>query len=98
MTIRTSMSRRSRSRCHATTTPFTAAPPRAAFWVCEDCDVWWGSRQLDDTDAQLLLRAAEPALPWFEWHAFRGWRAVHAAPDTCPECGGKAHKPKLALW
>lgn len=81
--------------------PQPASPtPTASFWRCEDCGAWWGQRDLTDTnsDALYLLRAAEPALPWFAWDAFRGWRAASNEPQSCPDCDSTVRHPKLTLY
>lgn len=95
--MRTQLQQRTKP-CIRRTQP-TAPTPTASLWQCS-CGTWWGQRDLSDTEAEglYLLRTAEPALPWFTWDNFRGWRDTSVTEHTCPDCDCKVEHPRLVLY
>jgi len=71
--------------------------PAAALWVCDACQVWWGSQNGPNREARHLLRLAEPNTTLFKWEDYRGWREQTATAHLCPECGHQAAHPRFSL-
>ena len=77
--------------------PANAGTPKAALWVCEQCQVWWGSQNGHQQEARYLLRLAEPNSPLFKWEDYRGWREKTINAHVCLECGQEVANPRFAL-
>jgi hypothetical protein len=78
--------------------PVEAEMGIAALWVCDQCQVWWGSQNSHQPEARHLLQMAEPNTHLFKWEDYRGWREKGAENNTCPDCGRVAPLPRLNLF
>lgn len=71
--------------------------PTAALWVCDQCQVWWGSQNGPNREARHLMRLAEPNTTLFKWEDYRGWRETGTNAHVCPECSQEAAHPRFSL-
>lgn len=78
--------------------PIEASGPKAALWVCDECQVWWGSQNGPQPEARYLLQLAEPNTQLFKWEDYRGWREKTETEHICCECGQAAANPRFSLF
>lgn len=77
--------------------PIAPETQMAALWVCDPCQVWWGSQNGRQREARFLLQLAEPNTPLFKWEDYRGWREKGTAAHVCPDCGREVTLPRFTL-
>jgi hypothetical protein len=69
----------------------------AALWVCDPCQVWWGSQNGPQPEARYLLKLAEPNTQLFKWEDYRGWHEKVGSEHVCFECGQSTSAPRFSL-
>jgi hypothetical protein len=77
--------------------PTQTIMPTAALWVCDACQVWWGSQNGLQPEAHYLLQLAEPNTQLFKWEDYRGWREKTATEHVCSDCGQANAYPRFSL-
>ncbi|MBE0670896.1 MAG: hypothetical protein IH588_09940 [Anaerolineales bacterium] len=64
------------------------------IWVCNHCNIWWGSQVGNHPSTSFLKKLDDSGLlP--AWDAYRGWRLVFEQASTCLECGDSIAVPAL---
>jgi len=64
------------------------------IWVCERCDIWWGSQVGQRPSTNFLTKLDDAGLlP--SWDAYRGWKLAIEQASTCLECGNSITLPAL---
>ena len=65
-----------------------------AIWICEHCNIWWGSQVGKSTSTNFLMKLDEAGLlP--SWEDYRGWKLVLEQGPVCLECGDSIALPAL---
>ena len=65
-----------------------------AIWICESCNIWWGSQIGKHPTTTFLIQLDKVGLlP--SWDSFRGCKLVAEEASICLECGTLITQPAL---